>query len=171
MSARHTVSLLANATHGQLLTASHALWQRESEPLSNPQMRALSQFYRALNTRDIDLMARNWAQTDEAVMDNPVGGIKRGWPAIRAVYERVFSHAASFWFEFYDYSLHEAGDMFYVVGRERGEYASNQSRLAMLIRTSRIFRLIDGEWKQIHHHGSIDDPELLRGYQHAVLED
>jgi len=144
---------------------------RESEVLASPKMRALSQFYRALNNRDLDLMARNWAQTDEAVMDNPVGGIKRGWPAIRAVYERVFSHAASFWFEFYDYSLHEAGDVFYVVGWERGEYASNQSRLAMLIRTSRLFRLIDGEWRQVHHHGSIDDPDLLRGYQRTVLED
>lgn len=143
---------------------------RESETLANPKMRALSQFYRALNNRDLALMARNWAQTDEAVMDNPVGGIKRGWPAIRAVYEKVFSQAPSFWFEFYDYSLHEAGDVFYVVGRERGEYASSQGTLAMSIRTSRIFRLIDGEWKQIHHHGSIDDADLLRGYQRAVLE-
>ena len=103
-------------------------------------------------------------------MDNPVGGIKRGWPAIRAVYERLFSHAAPFWFEFYDYSVHEAGDVFYVVGRERGEYASNQGKLAMSIRTSRIFRLIDGEWRQIHHHGSIDDADLLREYQRAVLD-
>jgi ketosteroid isomerase-like protein len=141
---------------------------RESEILSSPQMRALSQFYRALNSRDLDLMARNWIQTDEAVMDNPVGGIKRGWPEISAVYERLFSHAASFWFEFYDYSLHQAGDVFYVAGRERGEYAPNQGKLAISIRTSRIFRLIEGEWRQVHHHGSIDDPDLLRRYQRAV---
>lgn len=144
---------------------------RESAALAAPKMRALSQFYRALNNRDLGLMAHNWAQTEEAVMDNPVGGIKRGWPAIKAVYERLFSSAASFWFEFYDYSLHEAGDVFYVVGRERGEYAPNQGKLAMSIRTSRIFRLIDGEWRQIHHHGSIDDADLLRGYQRAVFED
>lgn len=143
---------------------------RESEASAGPKIRALSQFYRALNNRDLGLMARNWAQTDEAAMDNPVGGIKRGWPAIRAVYERLFSHAAPFWFEFYDYSVHEAGDVFYVVGRERGEYASNQGKLAMSIRTSRIFRLIDGEWRQIHHHGSIDDADLLREYQRAVLD-
>jgi ketosteroid isomerase-like protein len=143
---------------------------RESETLAGPKTRALSQFYRALNSRDLELMARNWTQTEEAVMDNPVGGIKRGWPAIRAVYERLFSSAASFWFEFYDYSLHEAGGVFYAVGRERGEYASNRGKLVMSIRTSRIFRLIDGEWRQIHHHGSIDDADLLRGYQRAVFE-
>jgi len=143
---------------------------RESEALASPKMRALSQFYRALNNRDLDLMARNWLQTDEAVMDNPVGGIKRGWAEIRAVYERLFSHAEPFWFEFYDYSLHEAGDVFYVVGRERGEYASTQKRLAMSIRTSRIFRLTEGEWRQVHHHGSVDDADLLREYQLAVSE-
>jgi hypothetical protein len=60
--------------------------------------------------------------------------------------------------------------VFYAVGRERGEYASNRGKLVMSIRTSRIFRLIDGEWRQIHHHGSIDDADLLRGYQRAVFE-
>jgi len=28
---------------------------------------------------------------------------------------------------------------------------------------------IDGKWKQVHHHGSIDDPRLLAQYQSAVL--
>src|SRR6059058_5886886 len=37
-------------------------------------------------------MSRNWAQTDDVVMDSPVGGMSRGWNAIRAVCERVFRH-------------------------------------------------------------------------------
>ncbi len=45
--------------------------------LSAP-MQALSDFYEALNSRDMKKMARKWAQTDESVMDNPPGGIKRG---------------------------------------------------------------------------------------------
>lgn len=133
-----------------------------------PQMRALSEFYQALNGRDMALMARNWAQTDEAVMDNPVGGIKRGWEEIRGVYERVFASPGQFRFEFYDYSYHEAGEVFYVVGRERGEYGAGGAVLQMAIRTSRVFRLMGGEWRQVHHHGSIDDPELLAAYQQAV---
>jgi ketosteroid isomerase-like protein len=135
----------------------------------SPQMRALSEFYRALNGRDLDLMAHNWAHTEDAAMDNPVGGIKRGWSQIRAVYGQVFARPEPFWFEFYDYSYHEAADIFYVVGRERGEYRSGQSVLNMAIRTSRVFRLLQGEWKQVHHHGSIDDPVLLEQYQRAVL--
>ena len=48
--------------------------------------RAVAEFYAACNSRDLRRMARNWADTDDVVMDNPVGGITRGWEGIRAVY-------------------------------------------------------------------------------------
>ncbi len=141
---------------------------RERKDRLTPQMRALSEFYQALNDRDMERMSQNWAQTDDAVMDNPLGGIRRGWDEIRPVYERIFSSPGQYWFEFYDYSWHEAGDIFYVAGRERGEYRAGEATLKMTIRTSRIFRRFDDGWRQVHHHGSIDDPELLGAYQKAV---
>lgn len=141
---------------------------RESKEQLTPQMKALSGFYEALNNRDLDLMARNWARTSESVMDNPVGGIKRGWDEIKAVYAQIFSRPEPFWFEFHDYSYHEGGEIFYVAGRERGEYRAGQSELKMAIRTTRLFRLIEGEWRQVHHHGSVDDARLLGQYQRAV---
>ncbi|HEX9079849.1 MAG TPA: nuclear transport factor 2 family protein [Desulfuromonadaceae bacterium] len=141
---------------------------REEKERLTPQMRALSEFYQALNGRDMELVARNWAQTDEAVMDNPLGGIRRGWEEIRTVYERLFRSSGEYWFEFYDYSYHEAGEIFYVVGRERGEFRIGDVVLNMAIRTSRVFRRADGAWRQVHHHGSIDDPDLLARYQQAV---
>ncbi len=101
-------------------------------------------------------------------MDNPLGGIKRGWEEIRTVYEQLFSSQSQFWFEFYDYSLHFAGEIFYAVGRERGELRMGKTVLNMAIRTTRIFRLMDGRWQQVHHHGSIEDPDLLDKYQKAV---
>jgi ketosteroid isomerase-like protein len=133
-------------------------------------LKVLSEFYEALNSRDLGKMARNWAQTDESVMDNPVGGIKRGWKEIRSVYERIFSTSAQYYFEFYDYSLHEAGEIFFVVGRERGEFRVGETILNMAIRTTRLFRMIDGRWQQVHHHGSIEDPDLLNKYQKAVKD-
>jgi ketosteroid isomerase-like protein len=141
---------------------------REDKGRLSAPMMALSDFYEALNTRDMDKMAGNWARSDEAVMDNPVGGVKRGWNEIRTVYERIFKSPGKFWFELYDYSCHEAGEVFYVVGRERGEYSTGETILRMAIRTTRVFRRIDGAWRQVHHHGSIDDPELLAAYQSAV---
>jgi ketosteroid isomerase-like protein len=131
-------------------------------------VRALSEFYHAFNTRDLDAMSWNWSPTDEIAMDNPLGGIKRGWVEIREVYERIFSGPAKVYVEFYDYTLHETGNMFYAVGRERGELSLGDDAIELAIRTSRIFSGIDGIWKQVHHHGSIEDPELLRKYQTAV---
>ncbi len=141
---------------------------REEKDQLSPQIRALSDFYQALNGRDMELMARNWAQLDGAVMDNPVGGIKRGWEEIKTVYERIFSSPEQYWFEFYVFTYHEAGEIFYVVGRERGEYRAREGALNMAIRTTSVFRRLDGEWRQVHHHGSIDDPQLLAAYQKAV---
>lgn len=127
---------------------------------------ALAQFYRAFNSGDLALMAENWHHGPEVVMDNPLGGIIRGWPAIRAVYERIFRQPARVAVEFHDYTLHRSGAVFYAVGRERGAAGT----LTLAIRTTRVFRRCDGIWRQVHHHGSIDDPRLLAAYQLAVRQ-
>jgi ketosteroid isomerase-like protein len=128
---------------------------------------ALSQFYKAFNSQDMALMEQTWEPSDEAALDNPVGGIKRGWAEIRPVYDRIFNSKTPVRVEFYDYTLHEFVDIFYVVGRERP--LGGDSELQVAIRTTRVFhRQENGEWKLIHHHGSFDDPELLARYQAAV---
>lgn len=131
-------------------------------------LQALIEFYDAFNSRNLKKMAENWAHTDEIVMGNPVGGIKRGWEEIRSVYERIFNGPAQVYVELYDYTIHETGEMFYAVGRERGEFRLGESAINLAIRTTRIYKLIDGRWRQVHHHGSIDDPELLAQYQSAI---
>ncbi len=143
---------------------------RETNDDQREAVQALSQFYRALNARDLSLMEKNWANSTDAAMDNPLGGIKRGWDEIQPVYKKLFASKATYRFEFYDYTLHEAGDLFYVVGRERGEFDVRGQQLQLAIRTTRLFRRVeDGQWRQIHHHGSIDDPRMLAAYQQAVL--
>ena len=140
------------------------------EPQSNlaEPLQALAQFYRALNARDMSLMEQNWDNTDQAAMDNPLGGIKRGWAEIKPVYERLFRVDGSYHFEFYDYTLHRFGDVFYVVGRERGQVSKPGTELDMKIRTTRLFRFDGKFWRQVHHHGSIEDPQLLAAYQAAT---
>lgn len=129
---------------------------------------ALSQFYRAFNGRDPDRMRDNW-HPDECVLDNPLGGIRRGWAEIEPLYARLFTGPAKVYVEFHDYSLHLGADLFVATGRERGRYARDGLTLDLAIRTSRVYRRIDGYWRQIHHHGSIEDPALLARYQVAVL--
>lgn len=129
---------------------------------------ALTGFYRAFNQRDLDAMARNWANDAAASMSNPLGGIARGWPAIRAVYERIFAGPVRVQVAFHDFTLHEADNFFYAVGRERGTLVNGDTQLELAIRTSRLYRHSDGAWRQVHHHGSFDDPQLLAAYREAV---
>ena len=129
---------------------------------------ALVQFYDAFNRGDLAAMADNWLQSAEIAMDNPLGGITRGWSAISEVYRAIFSGPAQVYVEYYDYTIHQGADIFYAVGRERGFFKKGGDRMELAIRTSRIFRKVDGRWQQVHHHGSIEDPELLGRYQAAV---
>ncbi|HEY7652723.1 MAG TPA: nuclear transport factor 2 family protein [Methylomirabilota bacterium] len=129
---------------------------------------ALAQFYRGLNSRDLDLLAQNWDQSNEATMDNPLGGIKRGWEEIRSVYERIFRGPGRLSVEFHDYTLHVSDSFFYPVGRERGRFESGSVALDLAIRTTRVFRRVGGGWRQVHHHGSIEDPAQLAAYQRVA---
>ena len=142
---------------------------KEQQGDSSSPYHALVQFYRAFNSRDMLLMSANWMQSDEIAMDNPLGGIKRGWDEIKTVYQRIFNGRAEVYVEFYEYTIHETAEMFYAVGRERGYFRSGNEKISLAIRTSRIFRKTDGHWKQVHHHGSIEDAVLLAKYQEAVL--
>jgi ketosteroid isomerase-like protein len=102
-------------------------------------------------------------------MDNPLGGIKRGWAEIRDVYERLFASSGEYEFEFYDYTLQRYGEVFIAIGRERGQLVSSAGQvLELAIRTTRIFREVESRWRQVHHHGSIDNSEMLARYQQAV---
>jgi SnoaL-like domain len=136
--------------------------------LSSP-FQALVQFYHAFNTGDLDGMSRNWEQSEDIAMDNPLGGIMRGWSEIAEVYKRIFNSPADVYVEYYDYTIHEHGEVFYAVGRERGFFQLGETRVDLAIRTTRIFRKVGNTWRQTHHHGSIDNAELLANYQSAVL--
>lgn len=133
-------------------------------------LHALNEFYTAFNSRNLTRMSQVWLQMAEASMDNPLGGISRGWDSISAVYSKLFNSAARVRVEFHDYTLHVRNDFFLAVGRERGEFSKGGIALPLAIRTSRLFIRVDGAWRQLHHHGSLDDPKILADYQAAVVD-
>jgi hypothetical protein len=129
---------------------------------------ALVEFYEAFNNQSMKLMQNNWHNNENIAMDNPLGGIKRGWDEISNVYERIFNANARVYVEFFDYTIIEIDGGFVAVGRERGNITTANSSLDLKIRTSRVYKRIDGVYKQVHHHGSIEYPELLKKYQDLV---
>lgn len=140
---------------------------RESDDPATP-LGALAEFYRAFNGRDLALMAANWCADDEPVMDNPLGGIRRGWADIRPTYETLFGlNGTRVTVEFHDYTLHALGDAFVAIGRERGAIDGPDGQLEVAIRTTRLFVRRGERFRQLHHHGSIEDPDMLSRYQAA----
>jgi SnoaL-like domain len=142
--------------------------EQNSFNLRSPQD-ALASFYLAFNTRDLVLMESVWLGGEEPSMDNPIGGIRRGWEEIRMGYQKLFSGPAKVHVEFYDYSVHEDGAAAVFVGRERGWCQTPGGRMDVQIRTSRIFVRKGSDWKQLHHHGSIEFPAMLARYQELIL--
>ncbi|MGI0071284.1 MAG: nuclear transport factor 2 family protein [Thermoplasmata archaeon] len=65
-------------------------------------MEALVRFYRAFNDRDLKLMEESWDHSPEVVAISPLGGVVRGWPAIRGGHERMFQGPDRIETEFFD---------------------------------------------------------------------
>jgi hypothetical protein len=141
----------------------------ESNDVASPYS-ILVDFYAAFNHKNHQKMENNWLQSEEASMSNPLGGVKRGWDEIKQVYKNIFDGPASVYVEFYDYSIHFSNSMFLAAGKERGTLTTKHTQIKLAIRTTRIYTLHKGLWKQTHHHGSIDNPTSLDTYQTTVLE-
>lgn len=132
---------------------------------------ALESFYYALNHRDLDVMASVWSHDKLAQLNNPVGGILRGGDEAVALYRHVFESGMRLQVTFSDAVTYMQPNTALFAGREMGTYSANdQPPSSLEIRTSRFFGYDDqaGRWLQLHHHGSIDDPRVLRAYQLAV---
>jgi len=130
----------------------------------------LESFYYAFNHRKMDVFSQVWANDALIQLNNPLGGILRGYESIANLYQGIFTGPARVWVEFSDIVEYQSNDMVVFAGREHGEFTKGEISVSLSIRTSRIIQWLDSDvgWKQTHHHGSIDDPKLLAEYQQAV---
>ena len=92
---------------------------RETPARDGSALDALIDFYRAFNTSDLEALAANWAEGDAPSMDNPIGGIRRGWPAIKEGYAKLFGGPATVRVAFHDFTAQGNNDYHLFVGRER----------------------------------------------------
>jgi len=130
----------------------------------------MESFYFAFNNKNLDVLGKVWANHQLIQLNNPLGGILRGYESIAALYGQVFTGPASVWVELSDIVEFQTEDMIVFAGREAGEFTKNNRTLPLSIRTSRVVQWFGSDivWKQVHHHGVIDDSRLLDEYQQAV---
>jgi hypothetical protein len=131
----------------------------------------LESFYYAFNNRDMAVFEKVWAEEACIQLNNPLGGIMRGYDAIAALYRKIFNGPAKVWVAFSDIVEFQSADMVVFAGREAGEFAVGETSIKLAIRTSRVVQRGPAGWRQVHHHGSIDDAGLLADYQRAVAGD
>jgi hypothetical protein len=62
------------------------------------------EFYKAFNARELDGLAENWEQGDAPSMDNPMGGIRRGWRSISEGCSKLFGGPAIVQVTFHDFT-------------------------------------------------------------------
>lgn len=127
-------------------------------------------FYYAFNQRDATVFANVWADHELIQLNNPLGGILRGYAHIAALYQRIFTGPARVWVELGDIVEFQTDTMVIFAGRETGEFTQGAKSLPLSIRTTRIVQWLGPTigWRQTHHHGSIDDAKVLMEYQNAV---
>ncbi len=130
----------------------------------------LETFYYAFNNKDLETFKRVWLKHELIQLNNPLGGIIRGIEPITELYDRIFNGQASVWVELTDIVYFQSSEMIAFAGREIGEFSIQGQTIDLQIRTTRFFGYSDnnGQWVQLHHHGSIDNVELLDRYQKAV---
>jgi ketosteroid isomerase-like protein len=132
---------------------------------------ALETFYHALNNADLDVLRAVWSSDPLAQLNNPVGGIVRSGDAIADLYRRIFAGGMGVQVTFTDAATYLGAGTAVFAGREVGSYNGRDGeRVPLRIRTSRVFAWHpeQGRWLQVHHHGSIDDPDALAAYQAAA---
>ncbi|UWP79504.1 YybH family protein [Dactylosporangium fulvum] len=133
---------------------------------------ALETFYYALNNADLDVLAEIWSDDDLAQVDNPVGGIVRSGRAVVDMYRHLFDSGVQLDITFTDAATYWSPDAAMFAGREVGHYTNAEGEHVPLeFRTSRYFTWHPRHerWRQLHHHGSMDDPSALHDYQQAAL--
>jgi ketosteroid isomerase-like protein len=130
---------------------------------------ALIEFYRAFNAQDLDGLAANWEQGDAPSMDNPMGGIRRGWQSISEGYLKLFGGPAIVRVTFHDFTSQGGDDWHLFVGREKGTCVTPDTKMDVRFRTTRWFTRRAETWRQLHHHGSIEEPKMLAAYQKTIL--
>lgn len=120
---------------------------------------ALVRFYRAFNERDLRRMEQSWEHSEEISAISPLAGVARGWGRVWEGYQRILQSSDRLETEFYEYTLHSAGDLCYAVGRERGQLISSRGVQPLTGQATNILRRgKDGAWRMLHHHVSLAWP-------------
>ena len=130
---------------------------------------ALINFLRPLDAGDLAGLTINWRDGDMPRMENPIGGKRRGWAAVRERYAKLFEVLPTVRVAFYDFTSQGNEDRRLFVGHEKSVCWTPATSLDRRVRTARWFVKIKGAWWQLHHPGSIEEPAVRAEYELGIF--
>ncbi|MBM3267335.1 MAG: nuclear transport factor 2 family protein [Candidatus Sericytochromatia bacterium] len=111
-------------------------------------------YYRALENRDVEALARVWSRLDDVKCVHPGWRLLRGWPAIKASYKRRFDEVAFQKFGVEDQFIEVYGDLGVVAMTEvclaQVQGVTTEARY----QATNLFRREQGDWRLFLHHAS-----------------
>lgn len=107
-------------------------------------------FYDAHEARDLDAMSAVWAHGDDVVCIHPGWPILRGWDMVRESWRRILEGPGRNQFILTNQTVHVNGDTAWVVNDENLVDRGTTGTVA----ATNVFRMVDGRWRLVVHHGS-----------------
>ena len=111
-------------------------------------------FYKALGTRDLELMDTVWVKDSRAGCVHPGWIMLRGWQAIRQSWENVFDPRDQVDIKLSNITMEIKGDVAWVTCIQELIYINRHPIMMNVPQSTNIFERHDCGWLMILHHAS-----------------
>ncbi|WP_254271562.1 YybH family protein [Haloarcula marina] len=121
---------------------------------------ASDRFYDALEQMangDPEPMSSVWAHDDNVTTMHPIGGREIGWEEVRGPWSAVAEMSSDGEVTRADQFIRVFEDTAYEIATEKVSMTFAGEPVSLEVRATNVYRLVDDEWKIIHHHTDVDD--------------
>ena len=132
-------------------------------------LNALINFHRRLDACKLRRLTASSRGDDLPSMGNPIGGKRRGRPAVRKGSAKLFEVLAIVQVAFHDFTSQGNHDRYLFVGHEKSVCRTPTTSLDLRVRTTRRFIRIKGASRQIRRRLSTAEPALRAEYQLGIF--
>jgi uncharacterized protein (TIGR02246 family) len=113
-----------------------------------------TRFYKALGTRDLELMGTVFVHDDRAGCMHPGWVMLKGWEAIRQSWENVFDPRDQLEIKLHNLTVELEGDAAWVTCIQELIYINREPVMMNVSVSTNIFEKNESQWKMVIHQAS-----------------